>query len=201
LTLNHGHLREDDLERYSMSALPEESAARVEQHLLICETCRQRLIEAEQYTAAMKGAARSLLQPERGAKRWRWSFPQLIPAFAALAFLAFAAVTLPLVHRGAAAPFAVTLQTMRGPANQATAPARRPLILALDLTGLAASPSYRIEMVDQSGSLVWQGEFNSLGATGSVAIPPQERGSYFVRIALPSGEALREYGLQLRGTD
>jgi hypothetical protein len=34
-----------------------------------------------------------------------------------------------------------------------------------------------------------------------VAIPAQERGSYFVRVALPSGETLREYELQLRGTD
>jgi hypothetical protein len=201
LTLNHGHLRADDLESYSMSALPEESAERVERHLLICEACRQRLIETEEYTAAMKVAARSLLQPEHAPKRWRWSLPRLVPAFAALAFLAIAAVTLPLVQRPAKAPFAVNLQTMRGPANQATAPSRRRLVLALDLTGLAASPSYRIEMVDRSGNRVWQGEFKSLGATGSVAIPPQKRGSYFVRVALPSGETLREYGLQLQGTD
>jgi len=201
LTLNHGHLGADDLESYSMSALPDELAERVERHLLICETCRQRLIEAEEYTAAMKGAARGLLQPARAAKRWRWSFPRLMPAFAALAFLAIAAVTVPLVHRGVVAPFAVNLQTMRGPANQATAPSRRPLILTLDLTGLATSPSYRIEMVDHSGNPVWQGEFKSLGGAGSIAIPPQKRGLYFVRVALPSGETLREYGLQVRGTD
>jgi hypothetical protein len=200
LTLNHGHLRADDLESYSMNSLPDESAERVERHLLICETCRQRLIEAEAYMTAMKGAARGLQQPERAAKRRWWSFPRLVPAFAALAFLAIAAVTFPLIHRGATAPFAVNLQTMRGP-NQATAPSRRPLVLSLDLTGLAASPSYRIDMVDQSGNLVWKGEFKSLGSTGSVAIPPQKRGSYFVRVALPSGDTLREYGLQLRGND
>jgi hypothetical protein len=119
--------------------------------------------------------------------------------------VAIAAVTFPLVHHGlthelvAAAPFTVSLRTMRGPANQATAPSRRPLLLELDLTGLAASPAYRIEMVDRSGYRVWQGVLTSLGATGSVAIPAQERGSYFVRIALPSGETLREYGLQLQG--
>lgn len=207
MNFNHGHLRADDLESYSMGVLPDESAERVERHLLTCEICRQHLIEAEEYTAAMKGAARGLLQPERAAKQperaakpWRWSFPRLVPAFAALAFLVIAAVTFPLIHRGVAAPFPVNLQTMRGP-NQATAPSRRSLVLALDLTGLAASPSYRVEMVDQSGNPVWRGEFKSLGSTGSVAIPPQKRGSYFVRIALPSGETLREYGLQLRGND
>jgi hypothetical protein len=201
LTLNHGHIRAEDLESYSMSALPEESVVRVEQHLLICDACRQHLLEAEEYMATIRAAAGGLSRQERAAKRWRWSFPRLIPAFAVLACLAIAAVRLPLVHRGVVPPLTVNLQTMRGPANQATAPSRRPLLLQLDLTGLAASPSYRIEIVDQSGNRVWQGAFKSLGASGSVAIPAQERGSYFVRVALPSGETLREYELQLRGTD
>ena len=200
MTLNHGHIRPDDLESYSMSAMPEEWAMRVERHLLICETCRNSLLETEEYLAAIKGAARGLPRLERADRRRWWSIPRLLPAFAALAALVIAAVTLPLVHHKVAAPFAVSLRTMRGPAN-ATAPSRRPLVLELDLTGLAASPSYRIEMVDQTGYRVWQGVLNSLGATGSVTIPAQKRGSYFVRVALPSGETLREYGLQLQGTD
>jgi hypothetical protein len=75
------------------------------------------------------------------------------------------------------------------------------LLLELDLTGLAASPSYRVEMVDRAGDPVWHGACDSHGATGSAAVPPQKRGSYFVRVALPSGETLREYGLELRGSD
>jgi hypothetical protein len=114
---------------------------------------------------AIKVAARARPWPERAAKpRW-WSFPRLIPAFAALAFLAIAAVTFPFVHHGVAAPFAVNLRTMRGPATQATAPSRRPLVLELDLTGLAASPSYRIEVVDQSGDRVWL-------ANSTASVPP-----------------------------
>ena len=207
MTLNHGHIQADDLERYAMSSLPEESTVVVEQHLLICETCRQQLLETEAYMTAIQSAARGLPRPAVASKRrWRWSFPRLIPAFAALACLLIAAVTLPLVHRElsrgvAAAPFAVNLQTMRGLLVPATGPSRRPLLLEMDLTGLAASPSYRIEIVDQAGDQVWQGAFNSLGATGSIAIPGQKRGAYFVRVALPSGETLREYGLQLRGAD
>jgi len=207
LTLNHDHIKPDDLESYSMSALPEESAARVEQHLLVCETCRQNLSAAEAYMAAIKSATRERSQPELAAsvtkvKRWRWSFPRLIPAFAALAFLAIAAVTLPLIGRHPPTePFAVSLQTMRGAENQAEAPSRQPLLLKLDLTGLTELNVYRVEIVDQSGHRVWQGELQSLGATGSMTVPAQKRGSYFVRVSLPSGQALREYGLQLRGTD
>jgi hypothetical protein len=201
MDLNNSHIGEDDLESYSMRALANEAVVRVELHLLICETCRERLMAAEEAIAIIRDAARELPRRERIRERQRWSFPRLIPAFAALAFLAIAAVTLPLVRRGPpAAPFAVTLQTMRGPASR-TAPSRRPLLLGLDLTGLAASPSYRVEVVDRSGDRVWHGTFNGSGAIASVAIPPQKRGTYFVRVALPSGETLREYGLEIRGTD
>lgn len=201
MDLNNSHIGEDDLESYSKRALSEETEARVERHLLICGTCRERLVEAEEYMAAIKDAARQLPRLERVSEGRRWNFPRLIPAFAALAVLAIAAVMLPLARRGAPAPFPVNLQSMRGPASQTTAPSRRPLLLELDLTGLAASPSYRIEMVDRMGDRVWQGAFHSRDATASVAVPPQERGMYFVRVALPSGETLREYGLEVRGTD
>jgi len=181
--------------------MSEESAARVERHLLICEGCRERLVGAEEYSAAMKYAASGLRTPDRAGKSRRWFLKGLIPASAVLVLIGAAAATWPVVRRGTPAPFAVSLRAMRGPASQATAPSRRRLLLELDLTGLAASPAYRIEMVDQSGNRVWQGAFGSHGATGSVAVPAQERGTYFVRIALPSGEMLREYGLEVRGTD
>jgi hypothetical protein len=56
-------------------------------------------------------------------------------------------------------------------------------------------------MVDQSGNRVWQGAIAGPAASASVTVPPQKRGMYFVRVALPSGETLREYGLVIRGTD
>jgi hypothetical protein len=59
---------DDDLENYSIGALPEEAAARLEQHLLICEVCRMRLVGAEEYTVAMKYAARELLSECAGER-------------------------------------------------------------------------------------------------------------------------------------
>jgi hypothetical protein len=59
---------DDDLESYSIGALPEEAAARVEQHLLICEACRMPLVGAEDYIAAMKYAARDLLSECAGGQ-------------------------------------------------------------------------------------------------------------------------------------
>jgi len=75
------------------------------------------------------------------------------------------------------------------------------LALQLDLAGLAASPAYRIEPVDQSGHRWWQGAIANPMAAASVTVPPQKRGMYFVRVALPSGETLREYALEIRGAD
>jgi hypothetical protein len=198
MNLSNGHFEDEDLDSYSRRSLSEDSAACVERHLLICEICRDRLVEAEEYRAAIKAAARGLRSRQPAGGRWRWSVTRLVPAFAALVLIAIAAVALPVIRRGAPAPFAVSLRTMRGPASQATAPSLRPLLLELDLTGIAASPSYRVEMVNQSGDRVWQGVCSSSAA---VAVPPQKHGTYFVRVALPSGETLREYGLELRGTD
>jgi len=45
------HTSEDDLESYSMQTLPEADLERVEEHLLICAECRDRLEETEQYLA------------------------------------------------------------------------------------------------------------------------------------------------------
>jgi hypothetical protein len=201
LPTRNQHVREADLESYSMHALSQEASARVEEHLLICETCRGRLTEADEYAAAMKDAARDLPRQESAPNPWRWRWPRLMPVFAAVAAIAIAVVALPLTRRATPAPFAVSLRTMRGPQTQAQAPSRRPLALQLDLTGLAASPSYRIEMVDQSGNRVWQGAIDNPAAAASITAPPQKRGMYFVRVALPSGETLREYGLEIRGTD
>lgn len=202
MPINNSHVGEDDLESYSLRALPEDASAGVEEHLLICETCRGRLMEADAYVEAMKNGVHHLRQDRAaGGWRWRWSRPRLVPAFGALALIAIAAVTVPLTRRSfidnaASAPFAVRLQAMRGD-MQARAPSLRPLTLQLDLTGLAASPSYRIEVVDQLGHRVWLGVLAGQLPAAFITAPPQKRGMYFVRVALPSGETLREYGLEI----
>jgi hypothetical protein len=84
LPTNNQHAGEADLESYSMRALSREASARVEEHLLICETCRGRLVEADQYVAAMKDAARDLPRQERAPEPWHWRWPRLIPRWAQL---------------------------------------------------------------------------------------------------------------------
>ena len=51
-----GHIDEDDLEAYALDRLPEEAAAPIEEHLLICEECQDRLLEWDEFLRAMLGA-------------------------------------------------------------------------------------------------------------------------------------------------
>jgi len=156
-------------------------------HLPICDD----------YVAAIENAARRLRR-EHAGHGWRW--PYLVPAFVAAALVGIGVVALPLPRPAGAALYAVSLRAMRGPETQAQAPSQRPLALQPDLAGLAPAASYRVEMVDRLGNSVWKGAIVNNGATASVTMPPQKRGTYLVRLALPSGEALREYGLEIRGT-
>jgi hypothetical protein len=65
-----------------------------------------------------------------------------------------------------------------------------------DLTGLAEAPSYRLEIVDQNGRPAQQATLTRV--QNGVKIPRMGAGLYFVRVYLPGGELLREYGLQIQ---
>jgi len=51
------HPGEDELERYALGEIGEEGSASLEEHLLLCEACRERLRAHDSYVRAMKEAA------------------------------------------------------------------------------------------------------------------------------------------------
>ena len=52
------HISEEALEQYAMRTLPEAAKlGRLEEHLLICSECRNRLHLMDEYVAAMRSAA------------------------------------------------------------------------------------------------------------------------------------------------
>jgi anti-sigma factor ChrR (cupin superfamily) len=67
------HLTEETAERYSMGGLSAGTTARIEEHLLICERCRQSVAAADAYLAATRRAAAKLQgvkgKPKRKATR------------------------------------------------------------------------------------------------------------------------------------
>lgn len=199
--INH-HPNDDELEQYSMEALPESEASGLEEHLLICEHCRQRLAEADSYTASMRGAAARFRnrQPPAPVKaqRPRWAWFRLLPALAALAVLVIVLGWWSGSSDLAGPPFAISLEATRGAADVAWAPADTWLLVRLDLAGLPDLPSYRLEMVDANGATVWQGAAPAHNARAETKIPQTKAGTYFIRVYTPAGELLREFGLRTR---
>jgi hypothetical protein len=194
------HIDEDEIERYSMAAMPEGAIAPFEEHLLICESCQQRLAQSDAYVSAMRRAsARLRTEPVKRGLPWL-RFPRLVPALAGIAVVIVAAgLWLGRLDMGQAHPFAVDLAATRGAAIEATAPAGRWLLLRLDLANLPASPQYRLEMVDRSGYRVWQATVPARGSKAEFKVPGTQPGVYFVRLYRPPGELLREYGFEVEG--
>jgi anti-sigma factor RsiW len=197
------HAPDEVLEQYSLGTLPEEEAERLEEHLLICQECRDRLEETDAFVEATRGAALALgiERPpvkERVRRRLRW-LAQPVPAAAAIAALGLLCWLWWPYGRHAGAPAAVQLQTMRGPvASGARAPASRPLVLVLDVAGVPGSPAYHVEIVDGTGKVVAGAAARRSGTQIAFRTGPLGAGRYWVRVYGGGREVLREYGLEVR---
>jgi hypothetical protein len=102
----------------------------------------------------------------------------------------------PVIH-----PVAVTLDLTRGDeSTRARAPAGRPLLLALDLTGVTPLGSYQVRIVDARGAGVLDAAAKPDRGRLTLATSVQfVRGIYWVRIydfATPQ-TPLREYELEI----
>lgn len=189
------HVDAEDLERYSIGSSSPADSTRIEEHLLICEGCQDRLQETDDYVLAMQKAARQWQRDESVAKRSEWRFPAWFPPLAAVTCGLLLVVSAARLVRQPVPVVAVSLSALRSNGAGTGAPAGRQLILHPDLTGLTARSSYRVEIVDQTGRGMRQA---TLGPTqAGVAVPGLDAGQYFVRVYLPEGELLREYGLQI----
>jgi hypothetical protein len=51
------HPSDDTLEAYGMRSLPEMEVAPFERHLIICQLCRERFSEMDEFVTAMSAAA------------------------------------------------------------------------------------------------------------------------------------------------
>jgi hypothetical protein len=190
------HLNEEDVEAFSLGLVSEKEEARIDEHLLLCEACQNRIIESDTYVATMQRAAsirRKSPQPEPRP----WYFPVFLP-LAAAALLVLLMAGLRFWNPGAnPAALAVNLAATRGSGIEGKAPAGRNLRLQLDLSGLAPERSLRLELVDHVGTELWQGTVVPQDARATAPVPQLQPGTYFVRAYAPTGQLLREFGLQV----
>ncbi len=185
----------EELEQFSLGRVSDEESERFEEHLLVCEPCRQSLEQTEAYVFAMRAASKESRRESASRQPW-WSVARLVLAVAGLALLALGVLTIAHFTRQAPPPLAVMLTATRGTVPGGAAPAGRPLALTPDVTGINAPGPYRLEIVDQRGGVTWQGKYDP--AAGAVRVPAQRAGTHFVRVYAASGELLREYGLDIQ---
>jgi hypothetical protein len=225
--LEKGHITDTALEQYSLEHLAEPDLGTVEEHLLICATCQDRLQEVDEFVRAFRAAHTRLSAEEGGGGvpnrnadpikptdfqrhaptggdtpvGW-FQRPQLWAA--GLAFAALGLVMVPawrLSNAPAASePATIALIAQRGAAGVVEAPAGR-VRLQLDLKGInRAEGTAQVEIADERGKVLWQRQVPFADSTTVAPEPGFAAGQYWVRIRAVGADAplLREYGLKLR---
>jgi len=196
------HADDESLEQYSKGSLAEPALAELEEHLLVCSHCRERLEAIDSYVAAMRGAAAKLEHADESRRRF-WTRVTCVFTFRRLAWamavaavvLAAVAVRVSWIAARPAEPFAMLLKTSRG-AEIPHAPAGRPLDLRLDITGLAPV-TYQVEIVNAAGERLAESHKAATETTVRTGVSGLRPGTYFIRLYSPSRDLLREYGLQV----
>jgi len=189
------HIREDLLDQYAMATLPEESAAEIEEHLLVCLPCQKRLAETDEFLTVFRSAAAEIgARPARQARQ-----PSRIVVWAGAA-AAFAALVFLLLlgerPHAKMPPATLVMHAFRGPEAVARIVAGRPYRLVFDLP--TQGVDYEVEIVDEIGNVILR-----IGAEvqkGQLTAPLEKlaHGSYWARVyrAQPEKRVIAEYGLR-----
>jgi hypothetical protein len=187
------HQPDDRLELYALGRLSDPQVEIVEEHLLICHSCVDRLEEIGVFALAAREDLKAHPEPtgNRGINWKAWLQPRFVfPSVFAMALLA-----LGIFWTGGAPgrvlPVAsLQLTAMRG--EMQTVPAARETDLTLTDAPSAGGP-FRVEVVDAGGTQVWSG--TSLEIKIPKRLPP---GDYFVRLTSAKGQLLHEYGFHVQ---
>jgi hypothetical protein len=187
-----GHLDEVGMDRYALGCMADEENAVVEEHLLICTGCQQRLAENDVFVKAMRAASAEYVRKRSNRRSGGKRRGSTVAALAAGLLLSVGAAGWQLAQR-AGPPAIVKLEAYRGAARGTQAPAGRKLVLRFDMSGLPDLPSYELEIVDRWGNPVTRAK----AQPGLAPVPALRAGTYFVRIYAAGGQLLREYGLEV----
>jgi len=209
-SLHQSHIETEDLELYAMGRISEERSAVLEEHLLLCAQCQDRLEEMDRFLKAFRQAAAQEPLPALSlAGRVREFFASWVIARPSYALGAVATAVLAvvlLVPRQAETvlgTYSVTLDSTRGEslAGIVTAPANHRLQLSLDLRGVPVRDRYTVTIASATGDILFTSSAEPAG--GRLGVNTQsglKPGDYWIRIAEPGTPPalLREFGLQVK---
>ena len=186
------HIEDDRLDMYALGRLPREQAAQLDEHFLVCATCRERLRQSEEFAALFRQVAPTPeARPRRARFGWRWPAAGL--ATAALAVVLLVAIR---QERQPMAPAIVSLNALRGPETAARIEAGAPAVLVFDID---AAAGYETRIVDRAGKDVLRLPAETRDGRLAVTVRKLVRGSYWVRVYQTGGaDPIAEYGLVAR---
>lgn len=196
------HGTDDQLENYALGRLPDSELPLLEEHLMVCAGCRERLDLAEQFALGMRdelhaSGARDASIPGNWLSTVSMGWVRRLIFPVAVGFAALIAVVLFFSNgRTPVAPAAaLQLTAMRGEMPIAI-PARE-----MDLTLMDAPPAggpFRVEVLDATGRTEWNGTAESGPKSLEIKVQRQlAPGDYFVRLYDSGSKVLHEYGFRV----
>ncbi len=204
------HGTDDQLEEYVFGRLSVSDLPALEEHLMICVACRDRLDAVEAVTAGFKEAldiSPAVLRPASARVEWfawfaqRWFAQRWLrqPAFLVAVGMVVLFAILSTFSNGHTkfAPVA-TLQLTASRGEMPSAVPARELDLTLSDVPAEGGP-LRVEIVNATGHIMWGGA--AAGSAAGIQVKSERQfgsGDYFVRLYSASGKMLREYGFRIR---
>lgn len=164
----------------------------MEEHLLLCAWCQDRLDNLEPQARLMRAALAAASVREEGRGWFTWLRPQLWSVAAGIA-VAVVCAFLFIHSKPAVAPLALLqLSAIRGdiPATGIASETD------LSLTDAPPQSNLRVEVVNETGTVVWSSPVTGTSVKVVTQLSP---GTYFVRLYDNSGALLHEYGFRVRG--
>ncbi|HYP14278.1 MAG TPA: zf-HC2 domain-containing protein [Bryobacteraceae bacterium] len=201
---SHTHIEDELLELYAMKKLTESESEPVEEHLLVCHGCQDRLAETENFISTFRAAAEKLNhEPAREPLSERWfgrffKMPKLmlVPALAGIAAIAVM-VRISDVNQS---PQIAELQSLRSGESTISVEAGRPVQLKLGAEGLSSQKNFTIHVVDSAGKLLWSRD--AVWSSGWLTATIDKKlgaGGFWVRLFdAEQNKQVREYRLVVR---
>lgn len=189
-----GHIQDDLIERYSMDRLTEPELSEVEEHLLTCTQCQERVEAEDRFTRAARAA---LSRPESAVSEPKPSWQPMRNRWLGLAFAGALALLmyflLPTRTRTTQSQ-TVQLMAVRGTGDAGRARTGIPLLLELDTASLQPG-AYSANVTDAAGNSIWKKDVTVSGSRLDVRVDASlTAGKYWVHLYNGS-DLIREFSL------